>query len=348
MASQVTVTGTFNDVSGTALVNSTNSNSYLRFRLRNFQGFVPTVQGTAIIVETQIDALPGAGGAISQLLWPNSAITPGTTFYTCEFWSQGRIVSSGNWLINGATNLNTAAQLNTPPVPPGFELVLQNNGADNSSQSTLNLESTDSSVIITDEGSGNINLQAATGFAAGTNIFPFPQFNGQDGGLSNYTLVAIIPASMVQATGSSCVLTVKTGSNFGGTGWEMTGCSIGATLPARFSPGIVTTSTTWTTAPVAITFPAGSFSSTLTDYPSNPIDITVDTEHDYYITLYLNGANTANVPFLNFGGASDVPLEYAGLWGYIAGNHTADANCNALLTLSGGGNLHAFTQLTIG
>jgi hypothetical protein len=343
MASQVTVTGTLTDPSGTGL----QGNAFVRFILRQFQGFVPQVQGTSVIVEPQIDALPNSSGQFSQLLWPNDAITPSTTFYTVQFHNQGRITSSGNYLINGNTNLNTAAQLNAPPVPAGFKLVLENNGALNSSQSTLNLESSDSSVVITDLGGGTLDLIATAGSSpAGENIFAFPQFNGQDEGLTNYTLVAIIPASLVQATGASAVLTVKTGSNLGGTGWEMSGCSIGATAAARFVGGLVTTSTIWTTPPVAVTFPAGSFTEPLTDCVSNPIDITIDTDHDYYITLYLTSANTANVPYVNFSGS--IPVVYQALFGYISGNHTADANCSSLLSLSGSGSLHGFCQLTVG
>ena len=158
MASQITVTANLTDPSGSPLT----GNSFVRFRLRNFQGFVPVVTGTSVICETQIDALPTAG-AISQALWGNNNITPATTFYTVEFWDQGRITSTGNYLFNANTSLNTAAQLNAPPVPAGFSLVLENNGTLNSSQSTLNLESTDSSVTITDVGGGTLNLQSAAG-----------------------------------------------------------------------------------------------------------------------------------------------------------------------------------------
>jgi len=159
MPSQVTVTAVLNDPSGGAL----QGNAFVRFKLRNFQGFVPRVSGTAIVCETQIDSLPDGSGNISQALWGNNNITPSTTFYTVEFWNQGRITSSGNYTFDADTNLNTAAQLNSPPVPPGFLLVLENNGTLNSSQSTLNLESSDGSVTITDEGAGTLNLQTASG-----------------------------------------------------------------------------------------------------------------------------------------------------------------------------------------
>lgn len=159
MASQVTVTATLQDPSGTALTDA----AFVRFRLRNFQGFIPQIQGTGVICETQIDALPNGSGQISQLLWPNNVITPGTTFYTVEYWSNGRFTSAGNYLIDANTDLDTAAQLNAPPVPEGFLLVLQHNSTLNSSQNTLNLENTDGSVTITDEGGGTLNLTANTG-----------------------------------------------------------------------------------------------------------------------------------------------------------------------------------------
>lgn len=152
----VLVTATLNDPSGALL----QGNAFVRFKLRNFAGFVPRVSGTSIVCETQIDAVPSAG-LISQALWGNNSISPANTFYTIEFWNGGRITSSGNYVINGATALNTAAQANAPQVPSGFLLVLQNNGAMNSSQQLLNIESSDSSVVITDMGAGTINLQAA-------------------------------------------------------------------------------------------------------------------------------------------------------------------------------------------
>lgn len=162
MASPITVTATLQDPSGTAL----QGNAFVRFRLRNFAGYVPQISGTSILCETQYDAVPNGSGMISQTLWGNSNIVPfsadSTTYYTVEFWNNGRITSSGNYIFDGNTNLNTASPVNTPPPPPGFELVLENNGALNSSQSTLNIENTDGSIVITDEGGGTLNLVAST------------------------------------------------------------------------------------------------------------------------------------------------------------------------------------------
>jgi hypothetical protein len=168
MAGPYTVTATLNDPGNNAL----QGNAFVRFRLRNFQGFVPQVSGTAILAETQIDALPNGSGLISQVLWGNSDITPSTTYYTVEWWNAGRRTSAGNYIFDATTNLNTASPVVTVPTPPGVSpLVLENNGTLNSSQTTLNLESTDSSVVITDEGAGTLNLQASGAGFSGSGAF---------------------------------------------------------------------------------------------------------------------------------------------------------------------------------
>ena len=159
MSTTCTVTATITDPSSTSLL----GNAFVRFRLRNFTGFVPIVSGSNLICEDQIDAYPNPAGAISQVLTCNTAISPANTFYTCEFFNQGRIVSSANYYFNANTSLNTASNINPAPAPAGpSSIIFENNGVLNSSQTTLNLENTDGSIVITDEGSGTLNLQAVT------------------------------------------------------------------------------------------------------------------------------------------------------------------------------------------
>ena len=188
MSTTATVTATLVDPSQTSLL----GNAFVRFRLRNFQGFVPVVSGTSVICETQLDALPSPAGSISQVITCNTAISPSNTFWTIEFWNQGRILSSGNYIINGATSLNTASTISNTPAPQGpSAIVFENNGAMNSSQTLLNLESTDSSVVITDKGAGTINLQASTvafntagqgGFVGAGFPFPDAYYSGASSG----------------------------------------------------------------------------------------------------------------------------------------------------------------------
>lgn len=164
MATTCLVTATITDPSQTSLL----GNSFIRFRLRNFEGFIPIVTGANVVCESQIDAYPNPAGAISQTIICNTAISPINTFYTVEFWNQGRPVSSANYVFNANTSLNTASNLNPAPAPTGTSaIIFENNGVLNSSQTLLNLESTDASVTITDVGAGTLNLQASTGGISG-------------------------------------------------------------------------------------------------------------------------------------------------------------------------------------
>ena len=157
MATTCTVTATIVDPSQTSLL----GNAFVRFRLRNFQGFVPQVSGTSLICETQIDAQPNPAGVISQVITCNTAISPANTFWTVEFWNQGRPTSSGNYYFNANTSLNTASTINPAPAPQGpSSIIFENSGALNSSQTLLNLENTDGTIVITDVGGGTLNLQA--------------------------------------------------------------------------------------------------------------------------------------------------------------------------------------------
>jgi hypothetical protein len=181
----------------------------------------------------------------------------------------------------------------------------------------------------------------AGGAPAGTNVFRYPQVNGENGGLANYTLVSKIPAAQVMATGASIQVVVMTGSNLGSNGFIVESASIGATLPCGF-PGLFANPTAWTTAPVPITFPAGSFTTVFTRYFSNPVNIIIDTNHDYYIMLYLAGTHTSNVPMFTYPGLTD----YIYLGGYVSGNHTADSDSSEVQTPSGS-NINGVVQVII-
>lgn len=167
MATTCTVTATLN----TAAAADLQGNSFVRFRLRNFSGYVPRVNGTAIVAEPVIDALPNSSGGISTTLWGNDNIVPlntltspqyNGTFYTVEFWNAGRITSSGNYIITGSSfDLDTAAQMSTPAQTAtggsgNTSPILQVNGTNNAVQTKLNLK--DSATITwTDNGDGSVS-----------------------------------------------------------------------------------------------------------------------------------------------------------------------------------------------
>ena len=158
MATTCVITATIVDPSQTNLL----GNAFIKFRLRNFTGFVPQVAGTSLIVEDTITAYPSPAGVISQVLTCNTAISPINTWYTAEMWNQGRIISSGNYIFNSNTSLNTASNINPAPAPTGpSSIIFENNGVLNSSQTLLNLTST--TVTIQDLGNGRIDLEAPSG-----------------------------------------------------------------------------------------------------------------------------------------------------------------------------------------
>jgi len=152
MATPVTVTATIQAPSSTALT----GNAFVRFRLRNFQGYVPVVTATGVLCETQIDASPDGSGFVSQLLWPNNAITPSNTFWTVEFWNNGRPTSAGNYLIGGNTDLTQAGQLNPPPITALF------------SSLPTPISMTFSSTPIFDGSKGNVFEMTLTGNVTGS------------------------------------------------------------------------------------------------------------------------------------------------------------------------------------
>lgn len=183
MPTACTVTGTFQDATSASL----QGNAFVRFRLRNFAGFVPRVLGTAILVETQIDVFPASNGTFSTQLWGNDNIDPGaasnppSTFYTIEFWNGGRITSQANFSIVGSSfDLGTSAQTSAPSAPKNSaapSILLETNGVKNGSQTKFNAVA-GSGITITDDGAGDVTFAAATGGSsltgAGSSVFAIP------------------------------------------------------------------------------------------------------------------------------------------------------------------------------
>lgn len=121
-AQNVAISGNVRSIVGTPSV----TNTIVRFRLRNYTGYVPKVLITGVLVQVQKDFLPDNNGNVSGNIYGNDQIDPSGTYYTVEFWYQGRIVFSGDYLIQGTSfNLNTAPVLGqTNNVGPN-QLVVQ-------------------------------------------------------------------------------------------------------------------------------------------------------------------------------------------------------------------------------
>jgi len=108
----VVVTGNLKTVLGESL----GSNTFVRFRLRNFKPNRPLVSGVGIIGQTTKDVSPNSNGLISTTVFDNDLITPSETFYTLEFYLQSRFVFAASYTITGASfDFNTAIPLSSVP-----------------------------------------------------------------------------------------------------------------------------------------------------------------------------------------------------------------------------------------
>ncbi len=163
------VGGNFQDPEGNLLVNG-----YLKMFLSQ-DGVVTGVGNicSGIEITIQLNSSASVSTSPAQFVWGNDAILPVNTYYKVTGYTAAgqpawgpniqQVVGAGpfdvgTWIPNQVISW----------VPPLTSITLENNGTLNSSQQFLNLESTDSSVIITDLGGGNINIQ--TGASSFQNI----------------------------------------------------------------------------------------------------------------------------------------------------------------------------------
>lgn len=165
----------------------------------------------------------------------------------------------------------------------GNALLLSTNGVPNANQFAQNLVG-GTGINISDDGLGDITIASASvGSPSGSNVFGCPVLPDytSSAGLNGFSIVMKVPASRVEATSNSgIIVSLWTATT---TGLVVNSASIGATLP---------NSTTWTTTPVPFTFPAGSFVDANTLYPSNKCPIEVDSEHDYWIVVYIDPSSS--------------------------------------------------------
>jgi hypothetical protein len=154
------VGGAFQDFEGSVL-----ANGYLTMQLsHDAQESVGPGQVVAGYPRhVPLDANGNIAGTV--LVWPNDQLDPANTFYIINAFRHDGVLAWGpqfQTVSSSPSPFNVGVWVpNNPPSggAPVGSILLQNNGINNQSQSKLNLESTDSSVTITDLGSGAINLQ---------------------------------------------------------------------------------------------------------------------------------------------------------------------------------------------
>lgn len=151
--------GAFQDSEGNLL-----ANGYLVFQLSQ-DGSVAGTGNICAGIEITITLDGSANATAGQSIWGNDVILPVNTFYRVTgYTSKGQPAwGPNNQQVVGST-FNLSSWIPNQIIswtPVTSTIVLENSGVLNSSQSLLNLESSDSSIVITDEGAGTINFQSA-------------------------------------------------------------------------------------------------------------------------------------------------------------------------------------------
>ena len=323
--------GNFTDSEGNVL-----ANGYLTFQLSQ-DGNVAGVGNlcSGITVKIQLDSTGNVAGVSStppvsnQYLWANANISPINTFYKVKGYTAAgqRAWGRNQQQIGAGATFNLGSWVPNSVIswfPSPQSLALEVNGTPASSQTVQNLEA-GANITITDEGGGNIQIAASgsSGSPVGSNITTcpvLPDYNTATSGLNGYSIFMKIPASLVQAVTTAGVkIGLWTATT---TGLVVNSASIGATLP---------NSVAWTATQVPITFPAGSFSAASTLYLSNTAVITIDTQHDYWIVVYIDPGSTGGSAYAAL---TSIPSgsEWYFRGHYLNGNYTSQSDASSLQT----------------
>jgi hypothetical protein len=129
-----------------------------------------------------LDNTGSVAASPAQYMWPTDQMSPSNITYTVWVYSaNGELAWGPNYGLtvpSGAGSFNLCTwvpnQIGSSSGASGGSLTLQVNGVNNAVQSILNLESTDSSVTLTDEGNGSVNLQVSGGAPSTTTPFSTP------------------------------------------------------------------------------------------------------------------------------------------------------------------------------
>lgn len=144
-------------------------------------------------VEITFD-LDANGNIVSgSQIWGNDVLSPVNTFYQVTGYTANgqRAWGPNNQQVIGTSfNLGTWVPNQVISWTPALSTVtLQHSGVNNSSQTLLNLESTDSSITITDEGGGTINLQSAATTPTAQFMYGPGRFDPVPGGFASGAIV---------------------------------------------------------------------------------------------------------------------------------------------------------------
>jgi hypothetical protein len=262
LPSQVELTGgAFQDAEGNVL-----ANGYLHFLL-SVDGSVSGVGNICSGIEIVIQLDSNGNAVAGQFIWGNDVILPPNSFYKVTgFTAEGQPAwGPNNQQVVGSSPFNLGSWIPNQIVswtPSTSDITLLVDGTLASSQNRQNLYSSDDSVVITDEGGGNVNFQSAGGSAKfpgvwlgnnasgivgfslleGSNIgISFQPFNANSTGANNPTAtlqrsIPIVPGSTSTCGGvGDSELDITTGIL---QDWIMKVGMVGLDVPYRYYVGM--------------------------------------------------------------------------------------------------------------
>jgi hypothetical protein len=371
------------------------ANGYLRMFLSADEVVTGVANvGSGVYIQIQLDSNGSVASSSStppapnQFIWSNDVMTPVNSYYRVfGYAANGQLawgpnnqqVAFGSGTFDVGTWIPNSVISWQPPIQP---LTLQVNGANNGSQTLLDLTA-GSGITLVDNGSGEVTISttgASTTFDVNsTPLISSTTVNFEAGtgiavtnpSAGNVLITNTAPASSGSASGSNVVTLPLLNPALGIAGFN--GFTVVLRMPVTYlvavgtsiQIGILTTptlpfvintatigatlpmSTTWTTAPVAVTWPGGSFASGSTLYLSNPANIVIDTAHDYYIMIYIDPSSSGGPAYVaNSTATGNTWQAYQAIAGYLSGNHAIDADATALQSLAGG-NILVISQVII-
>jgi hypothetical protein len=158
--------GNFQDAEGNIL-----ANGYLKMKLSQdgtVTGVANVVSGVEITIQLDSDGNVASSAstptAADQYVWGNDNLLPVNTYYRVTGYTvEGQPAwGPNNQQVEGSSPFDVGTWIPNQViswVPPVQIPTLEVNGTPNVNQKLLNLESLDSSAIITDEGNGSVNIE---------------------------------------------------------------------------------------------------------------------------------------------------------------------------------------------
>lgn len=270
------------------------------------------------------------GGTVQQV-YPDQSVGLASSSNPATFQTNG-VSNVEQLLLNlkSGANITVSADSNggvtiTGAAIPG-SVLLETNGVANALQTTLNLRSSDSSLSLTSDGVGGVDMKVPNQtvgsivLPSGFNIVNGNNFNGTQSNSRNLTLFVLLSAGATLQFPVSSFKLVFNANSSAGTGpmhigeMKILTCARATKIP--LSSTAVTISGSGTPS---ITIPAGNGQNNPYEITSDTISLALDNSHDYYFAIWWT-----DVLDNSLWGNSNCPSSPMPAFQVTGGNHTSD------------------------